>query len=120
MKLKIINSKKKKKKQATNEWAKINAKGILPKGRHFHTVVKYQHSLWIFGGKSNGYQNDFFEFDLVTHTWSNVVFNGRPPSARFGKKTLSLYHLIILLQTKKDIVQIFMQEKCIFLVVMIL
>uniref|UniRef100_A0A6B2L4L9 BTB domain-containing protein n=1 Tax=Arcella intermedia TaxID=1963864 RepID=A0A6B2L4L9_9EUKA len=41
--------------------------------------------MYIFGGKSSSYMNDFYRFDLVNHSWSAVeVVSGRAPSKRYG------------------------------------
>jgi len=62
---------------------------LRPKGRHFHTAEVWKDGMYIFGGKSNGYMNDFYRFDLITHVWTTVsVVSGRPPSKRFGHSSV--------------------------------
>ena len=48
------------------KWTKkpLKTDGNTPKGRHFHSSVVFENSLFIFGGKSNGYLNDIHEYSI--------------------------------------------------------
>lgn len=78
-------------------WKKVvGVYGKPPMGRHYHIVVKHpiEDSVFIFGGKSNGYCNDLHRFDLGpfsssltptdTLTWTPIVPKGEIPSRRYG------------------------------------
>eukprot|EP01080_Neovahlkampfia_damariscottae_P001190 gene1190-10704_t len=69
-----------------NMWKEhsLNSKGTLPKGRHFHSSIIYQKSLFIFGGKSNGYLNDVQEYSIENNTWSELNTDGDIPTPRYG------------------------------------
>jgi N-acetylneuraminic acid mutarotase len=55
-----------------------------PSGRHFHTCVLYDRSLWVFGGLSNGIHHDLYKYNLDTSRWALVATNGSVPSPRYG------------------------------------
>jgi hypothetical protein len=56
-------------------WKQLNPTGVAPKARHFHTAVVHDGSIWIFGGKSNGYMNDLFCLNLSIHfLFCSVLF----------------------------------------------
>jgi hypothetical protein len=67
------------------KWKVVAVEGTSPKGRHFHACVLHNNSLYVFGGKSNGYTNDMHCFDLKTKTWTQQEYHsGKPPSKRYG------------------------------------
>ena len=54
--------------------------------RHFHSAVTYQDSMYVFGGKSNGYWNDLWRFDIENNVWSKEIPDPstKPPTRRYG------------------------------------
>jgi len=66
--------------QEKRTWSKVKSGKIRPKGRHFHSAVVFKGSMYIFGGKNNGYMNDLYCFDLGKHQVHN------PPDS-FKRKT---------------------------------
>jgi N-acetylneuraminic acid mutarotase len=50
----------------------VDTSSIQP--RNFHSAVYHANTLYIFGGKSNGYQNDLHGYDLTTKTWRKVTY----------------------------------------------
>lgn len=65
-------------------WSAIRAESA-PDGRHFHSCVLYDRSLWVFGGSSNSnIFQDLFRFNLDTLHWSAVATAGVKPSPRHG------------------------------------
>jgi hypothetical protein len=69
----------------TSTWSIVDFHGTQPSGRNFHTMVYYDNSLYIFGGKSHGYQNDLHQFSLVTNTWTKLGLDRKTrPARRYG------------------------------------
>jgi len=94
---------------------------LLPNGptqRHFHVAaIDSQNQMWIHGGKSNGYHNDFYKYNIgklarsernlektsrATYTsltwsgtmqWSHVVTKNPGPLARFGHSAVGSYEI---------------------------
>eukprot|EP01130_Rhizamoeba_saxonica_P007493 TRINITY_DN3031_c2_g1_i3.p1 TRINITY_DN3031_c2_g1~~TRINITY_DN3031_c2_g1_i3.p1 ORF type:complete len:441 (-),score=87.87 TRINITY_DN3031_c2_g1_i3:47-1369(-) len=56
-----------------------------PSERFFHGAVIYKKMMYIFGGKNNGFLNDFWQYNFADKEWSEVSVNsGRLPSGRYG------------------------------------
>ncbi|ELR16677.1 BTB/POZ domain containing protein [Acanthamoeba castellanii str. Neff] len=59
-----------------------------PKGRHFHSAVVHNGSMYVFGGKSNGYMDDLQCFHFDSGVWTAIKASakkqGSPPSKRYG------------------------------------
>ena len=70
---------------ADKSWTRVKpASQIIPSGRHFHSCVLFERSLWVFGGSSNGIYQDVFKFNLDSGCWTVVSTNGYVPSPRYG------------------------------------
>lgn len=66
-------------------WEVMQTEGKRPKGRHFHSAVILDHSMYIFGGKCNGYMNDINCLNLTTMEWVEMEqVEGNVPSRRYG------------------------------------
>ncbi|KAL6070689.1 kelch domain-containing protein 3 [Balamuthia mandrillaris] len=67
------------------DWTKLTVENG-PRGRHFHSMVLYRNALYVFGGKSNGYMNDLYCFNLATQQWRCVEGKGKNkrPTKRYG------------------------------------
>ncbi len=46
--------------------------GAAPTPRHSHSAVIYEDSMYVFGGYDGHYRNDFYRFNFVTSTWSQI------------------------------------------------
>eukprot|EP01097_Dermamoeba_algensis_P001906 TRINITY_DN1748_c0_g1_i1.p1 TRINITY_DN1748_c0_g1~~TRINITY_DN1748_c0_g1_i1.p1 ORF type:complete len:492 (-),score=72.99 TRINITY_DN1748_c0_g1_i1:26-1501(-) len=64
-------------------WSTPVMNGSPPNGRHFHSSVVYQNSMYIFGGDSNGFHNTLFRYHTEKNTWKQIEGES-PPSARYG------------------------------------
>eukprot|EP01080_Neovahlkampfia_damariscottae_P008755 gene8755-703_t len=62
----------------------LTVKGKLPKQRNFHTSIIWKKKLIIFGGKSNGYLNDVFQYSIDEGEWSQLFPIGDIPSKRYA------------------------------------
>eukprot|EP01090_Pellita_catalonica_P007392 TRINITY_DN17977_c0_g1_i1.p1 TRINITY_DN17977_c0_g1~~TRINITY_DN17977_c0_g1_i1.p1 ORF type:complete len:564 (-),score=55.74 TRINITY_DN17977_c0_g1_i1:87-1778(-) len=68
----------------TNTWTQFEG-NVLPPGRHFHSAVLHEGAMYIFGGTSNGYYNDFYRFHLDSLRWTLISdYEGTLPSPRYG------------------------------------
>lgn len=66
------------------KWVTVPLSQDGPTGRHFHSCILYERSLWVFGGSSNGIHQDLFRFNLDSNHWSGVACLGTMPSPRHG------------------------------------
>lgn len=64
-------------------WRCVNGEDC-PNGRHFHSAVFYDGSMWIFGGTSNGIHQDLNVFNCSSLKWSTVTTLGVAPCPRYG------------------------------------
>src|SRR5688572_12294714 len=71
---------------ATHRWQKFSApsNSDFPSSRNFHSSCVYKNSMYLFGGKSNGYHSDMYKFNLQTKKWKLVNQHGKAPAARYG------------------------------------
>lgn len=66
-------------------WERVQPKSdVCPSGRHFHSCVCFERSLWIFGGSSNGIYQDVYKFNLDSGRWTAISSLGSLPSPRYG------------------------------------
>jgi len=74
----------------TNTWTRISCQGEIPIPRAFHTSNIYKNFIYIFGGHntSDGWLEDFYEYDIDTSTFNIITNNGTPPSKRGGHKSI--------------------------------
>eukprot|EP01087_Luapelamoeba_hula_P013250 TRINITY_DN3789_c1_g1_i3.p1 TRINITY_DN3789_c1_g1~~TRINITY_DN3789_c1_g1_i3.p1 ORF type:complete len:412 (+),score=32.16 TRINITY_DN3789_c1_g1_i3:16-1251(+) len=77
---------------ATCQWHTIppvpaTASGATPCGRSFHSAVidTTNATMYIFGGKSNGYLNDVWCFNIKTNLWQNCRVDGKRPTRRYAQ-----------------------------------
>eukprot|EP01064_Diplonema_japonicum_P015417 TRINITY_DN2314_c0_g1_i1.p1 TRINITY_DN2314_c0_g1~~TRINITY_DN2314_c0_g1_i1.p1 ORF type:complete len:430 (+),score=66.43 TRINITY_DN2314_c0_g1_i1:79-1290(+) len=86
---------------STYTWEAIVYSNIfqIPEGRKGHTAVVLRDSMIVFGGGQDDrtLQNDLWEFNLKTSTWSEHVVTGFSPSAR-------MYHVAVVIPGEKMIV----------------
>ncbi|KAL9653727.1 hypothetical protein ABK040_016655 [Willaertia magna] len=73
-----------------------NNNTVIVKERNFHSSVIYENELIIFGGKSNGYFNDMYSFNLIKKDeWKKIEYNNKMtsdiPTPRFGQ-TMCVYN----------------------------
>jgi len=80
-------------------WQKVDA-SPLPKARNFHTAIfrnnktatAVSQELIIFGGKSNGYLNDTWSFNLTTNEWKQLDTQQQgAPLPRYGTSNGSFF-----------------------------
>ncbi|CAI5714673.1 unnamed protein product [Hyaloperonospora brassicae] len=69
-----------------NEWSTVSTRGVAPSQRKFCSAVVYNDSLYVFGGHDGDRRlNDFFSYNFLTQTWTNVFVNaGQQPTSRYG------------------------------------
>ena len=60
---------------------------LWPQGRHFHGAVAIESTMFVLFGKSNGYMNDVWQYDVKTHVWCKAESTAGP-SRRFGHATV--------------------------------
>ena len=53
-----------------------------PPGRHFHSCVMYERSLWVFGGLGSGILQDLWKYNLDTDAWTLMSTLGDAPTPR--------------------------------------
>jgi len=70
----------------TKEWKLIemNDEKKKPSARNFHSCVKYGDCMLIFGGKSNGFMNDLWQFNFTNMEWTLIETKNKNISARYG------------------------------------
>ena len=65
--------------------------GTPPSPRHSHSAVIYENSMYVFGGYDGHYRNDFYRFNFVTNSWSQINLkangNGVWPKSRYRTST---------------------------------
>lgn len=63
-----------------SHWEFINPVSFLPPPLTNHTMVSFDHKLWVFGGDTpQGLTNELFMFDPITNDWSVVQTTGDVP-----------------------------------------
>ena len=65
-------------------WTQIETLGTLPCPRNFHSAAVVKNSMYIHGGKSNGYHADMYRFSFSKKKWHMVTYKEKPPLARYG------------------------------------
>jgi hypothetical protein len=57
-----------------NKWTKRDCAGKIPPPRCYHTTVKVDDEVWLFGGMSNdgAFLNDLYSLNLNTFTWREI------------------------------------------------
>lgn len=68
----------------------------LPSPRHSHSAVVYQDSMFVFGGYDGSYRSDFYEYNFLNNTWTNIHPIGRSPRARYRATTVTYKNKMIL------------------------
>jgi N-acetylneuraminic acid mutarotase len=66
----------------------LTTNGKPPSGRHFHSSILRGDKIFIFGGKSNQYTNDMFEYDIENNQWNEIKQGGEVPSKRYGHSSV--------------------------------
>jgi N-acetylneuraminic acid mutarotase len=61
--------------------------GTFPQG-NFHSAVVKDHSIIVFGGKSNNYSNNIFVFDTKILEFAKLNINGTEPAPRYGHSAI--------------------------------
>lgn len=82
-------------------WTQVKVNGdITPGPRKGHTMVYYQHSIYLYGGESDRglYENTFYKYDIAGSFWTLIKLHGVNPGCR-------AYHTMDFF--KKDILIIF-------------
>jgi N-acetylneuraminic acid mutarotase len=75
------------------QWATLNPSGRSPSPRTDHTVVRYEHSLFIFAGYDGRTRyNDLYRADLDSLVWETINPGGAPPLTRFGHTAVVFNH----------------------------
>lgn len=74
------------------EWCQLE---LQLKPRYFHTTVYYKSKFYVFGGRSNGYYNEFYEIDSVKNE-INLIQNKNPPCKRYGHSSIVWNHQMVL------------------------
>ncbi|KUF96060.1 Lysosomal beta glucosidase [Phytophthora nicotianae] len=71
---------------ARKEWSTVLGNGVAPSQRKSHSAVVYKDSFYVFGGYDGDRRlNDFFSYNFLTQTWTNVFVNaGQQPTPRYG------------------------------------
>ncbi|POM61638.1 hypothetical protein PHPALM_29321 [Phytophthora palmivora] len=71
---------------ARKEWSTVLGNGLAPSQRKSHSTVVYKDSFFVFGGYDGDRRlNDFFSYNFLTQTWTNVFVNaGQQPTPRYG------------------------------------
>ncbi|CAI5701084.1 unnamed protein product [Peronospora effusa] len=71
---------------AQKEWSTVLANGVAPSQRKNHSAIVHKNSFYVFGGYDGDKRlNDFFSYNFLTHTWTNVFVNaGQQPTPRYG------------------------------------
>lgn len=61
----------------THAWSAVFARGTAPTPRFGHSAVVRGNFMYIFGGYGAGlgYRADCYKFDILTSTWSKVIFS---------------------------------------------
>lgn len=72
--------------RSTNEWTRIYPSGSAPSARFGHTMFfdPVTGRVLLFGGRAAATLGDCWAYDPRSETWSELVLEGSPPSARFG------------------------------------
>eukprot|EP00644_Phytophthora_capsici_P006191 jgi/Phyca11/117000/e_gw1.32.190.1 len=75
---------------ARKEWSTVSGNGLAPSQRKSHSAVVYKDSFYVFGGYDGDRRlNDFFSYNFLTQTWTNVFVNaGQQPTPRYGHAAL--------------------------------
>ncbi len=69
----------------TRNWSSQPVGADGPSGRHFHSCVLHDRTLWVFGGSSNGIYHDLYRLNIDTGRWSGALAAlGAVPSPRYG------------------------------------
>ncbi|KAL4170837.1 hypothetical protein KRP22_008940 [Phytophthora ramorum] len=68
------------------EWSVVLGNGVAPSPRKSHSAVVHKDSFYVFGGYDGDKRlNDFFSYNFLTQTWTNVFVNaGQQPTPRYG------------------------------------
>ncbi|KAF4140933.1 BTB And C-terminal Kelch domain-containing protein [Phytophthora infestans] len=71
---------------ARKEWSTVLGNGVTPSQRKSHSAVVHRDSFYVFGGYDGDRRlNDFFSYNFLTQTWTNVFVNaGQQPTPRYG------------------------------------
>jgi hypothetical protein len=84
-------------------WESVKVSGVsIPERRTDFSIVLYGNSVYLFGGYIQGgirtsvkggdrWKNEFYRFDLDSHSWNVVEYKGVPPPKRSGHSAIS-YH----------------------------
>ena len=77
--------------QVNNSLSVYLGAGTPPTPRHSHSAVVYEDSMYVFGGYDGHYRNDFYRFNFVTNSWSQINLkpngNGVWPKSRYRTST---------------------------------
>jgi tRNA wybutosine-synthesizing protein 3 len=67
-----------------NRFERIETTGDVPPPLYGHSLVPYNHYLYLFGGTSGFvYFNDLYRLDLLTKIWTKLIPSGRSPEKRY-------------------------------------
>ena len=66
-------------------WTNPQCFGNVPSPRKNHSIATIKSKLWLHGGyrSSLSRPDDFFEFDMLSHTWTQIQTGQTKPEARF-------------------------------------
>mmetsp|Transcript_1956 Transcript_1956/g.2549 ORF Transcript_1956/g.2549 Transcript_1956/m.2549 type:complete len:256 (+) Transcript_1956:104-871(+) len=86
-----------------SSWNKLETEGDVPVPRWGHSAVIFQNELWVFGGFTNSWNNDFYCLNLATRKWRKINAEGAPTARHFHSANVYNDRMYIFggLSTKK-------------------
>ena len=89
----------------TMKWTHVDISTTKPGIRSGHSGAIYNDGLYIFGGISDEGEklNDFWRFDLSSHSWQEVLAEGERPTGRSGHSSVVYKDVLIIFGGMKDI-----------------
>ena len=82
----------------SNRWLKLNPTGSKPSARNAHTLTSVDDKLYLHGGSTGSgmFNNELWEYNTSSHTWSLLNPTGSKPIGRSGHKLTSIGNKLYL------------------------